>query len=138
MVEFRSLVKVLLVNDAGEVLLLRRSPTDVRRPGQWDMPGGNIDPGEDFLAALVRETQEEAGITIAPADLHHIYGTTKFVDNINITWNFFVTKVQGHPKVTLSFEHDDLQWTSPEKALQKIEYDLHKIVLGYALEHGLL
>jgi 8-oxo-dGTP pyrophosphatase MutT (NUDIX family) len=35
----------------------------------WYLPAGGVQPGEDFLAAAVRETHEEAGIIIEPLGL---------------------------------------------------------------------
>ena len=58
--------KVVLLAPDGETLLLRRSATDTRRPLEWDLAGGMVDEGEDYISAAVRETLEEAGITITP------------------------------------------------------------------------
>lgn len=34
--------------------------------GHWTIPKGEIEPGEDLLAAALREFQEETGISIDP------------------------------------------------------------------------
>jgi 8-oxo-dGTP pyrophosphatase MutT (NUDIX family) len=53
-------VNVVVVNDAGEILLIRRTDN-----GNWALPGGAIDLGESFAQAAVRETLEESGIECA-------------------------------------------------------------------------
>ena len=53
-----------LIDADGRVLLAKRPPG---RPlaGLWEFPGGKVEPGETPEAALVRELDEELGITVA-------------------------------------------------------------------------
>ncbi|GAA4184001.1 NUDIX domain-containing protein [Streptosporangium oxazolinicum] len=51
-------VNVIVTNDAGEILMIRRSDND-----NWAVPGGAIDLGESLPQAAIRETLEETGIT---------------------------------------------------------------------------
>jgi 8-oxo-dGTP pyrophosphatase MutT (NUDIX family) len=37
-----------------------------KRLGIWIQPGGHVDPGEELLAAAVRETAEETGLVATP------------------------------------------------------------------------
>lgn len=46
------------------ILLARRSDDRVFYPGVWDVPGGHCDAGEAPAETLVRELQEELGITV--------------------------------------------------------------------------
>lgn len=55
---------LLLENERGEVLFLRRSGTGYA-DGQWSIPAGHIDPGETLVEACVRETVEEIGVDLA-------------------------------------------------------------------------
>jgi 8-oxo-dGTP pyrophosphatase MutT (NUDIX family) len=59
-----SAVLVALFEEKGEarVLLTRRSTLLRTHRGQVSFPGGRIDPGEDALAAAVREAHEEIGL----------------------------------------------------------------------------
>ncbi|WP_216320139.1 NUDIX hydrolase [Deinococcus aestuarii] len=60
-------VSVLLQDDSGRVLLQRRGDD-----GLWGVPGGSLEPGEDFLTAAHRELLEETGLTcpkLAPLPL---------------------------------------------------------------------
>ena len=47
-------------------LLTRRTPRLNNHAGQYALPGGRLDPGEDALTAARRELHEELGIEAAP------------------------------------------------------------------------
>ena len=49
----------------GSILLIRRDeiPT-IPWPGYWDMPGGAREPGETASVCVIRETEEELGVSI--------------------------------------------------------------------------
>ena len=65
-------VHVLLFNRSGELLLQKRSMKKDTAPGKWDTSvGGHISPGEDDLAAALREMEEELGI--AGCELRYLY-----------------------------------------------------------------
>ena len=51
----------LIRDEVGRVLLQLRTKKDW--PG-WTLPGGHIEPGEDFREAVIREVREETGLTI--------------------------------------------------------------------------
>ena len=71
------MTKVLLVVAAalfdpqGRILLAQR-PEGKAMAGLWEFPGGKLEPGELPEAALVRELNEELGISVNPADLNPI------------------------------------------------------------------
>lgn len=47
-------------------LLTRRALTLRRNAGNYALPGGNFEPGEDAVAAAMRETAEELGVQLGP------------------------------------------------------------------------
>ncbi|AMV72034.1 NUDIX domain-containing protein [Desulfuromonas carbonis] len=58
---------VLVFRPGGELLLQKRSRHKDIQPGKWDTSvGGHLDPGEDYLAAAVREMREELGLRDLP------------------------------------------------------------------------
>jgi 8-oxo-dGTP pyrophosphatase MutT (NUDIX family) len=61
----RPAARILLVDDAGRVLLFRFTPEDGRAPF-WCTPGGAVDPGESYEEAARRELFEETGIVADP------------------------------------------------------------------------
>lgn len=58
---------VLCVTPTGLALFLLRSPTGSDHGGEWCIPGGGIEDGEDAETAALRELEEETG---------HILGTS--------------------------------------------------------------
>lgn len=57
-------VHVLVFNTAGALLLQKRSINKDVAPGRWDTSvGGHVDHGEELGAAVLREMQEELGVS---------------------------------------------------------------------------
>ena len=47
-------------------VLTRRASKLRKHPGQWALPGGRLDPGEDPITAALRELHEEVGLEVGP------------------------------------------------------------------------
>ncbi|MFB8137421.1 phosphotransferase [Streptomyces mirabilis] len=57
-------------SETGPEVLLSRRAGEVYATGLWHLPSGHLDgPEEDVVTALVRETREETGVLVAPADV---------------------------------------------------------------------
>jgi isopentenyldiphosphate isomerase len=59
----RRIVRLMLENKKGQILLQKRSETETVYPGRWDNSvAGHVDFGETNEQALMRESLEELGI----------------------------------------------------------------------------
>jgi len=67
-------VAAVIINAAGQVLLQRRSDN-----GQWGLPGGIMEPGEEPAETLVREIREETALEVVPERIVGVYGGPEFV-----------------------------------------------------------
>jgi 8-oxo-dGTP pyrophosphatase MutT (NUDIX family) len=59
-------VHLLLVRDEHVVLTQRRGGYG---HGRWHLPSGKAEVGESIEDAVIREANEEVGVTVAPADV---------------------------------------------------------------------
>ena len=106
--------------------------------GHWDFVKGHIGDnikGEKAEDAVVREAEEEAGITdlkFVGGFKHKIqYFLRKKGETYLKTVTFFLAETKKK-RVTLSFEHTDYKWLEYEDALKQITYDNAKQVLKKA------
>lgn len=105
-------VGAFLVNDKGEVLLVKRSQNAKNEKGTWEAPGGAVEFDETLENAIRREMKEELGIDIEileqwiaqdhiiPEDRQHWVPTT------------FLAKVAAGqmPKIMEPHKHDEIGW----------------------------
>jgi ADP-ribose pyrophosphatase YjhB (NUDIX family) len=104
-------VNVVVVNEAGDVLMIRRSDND-----NWAVPGGAIDLGESMVQAAVRETREETGIECEITGLVGIYTDPKHVilytsnGEARQEFSILLTGVPTGGQPTPSSESSEVRW----------------------------
>lgn len=135
--------KTIVFNEAGELLVLRRSADDTHRPGGSDFPGGKVEEGEDIFEGAVREIAEEVDLQFVPTDLQLIFATTKagyntdYKTDINIVWLGFVTKLSKDQSVVLSHEHQSFGWLTLDDAITDCDGSTQKSFLEAVRDHDL-
>ncbi len=138
MIETDVIEKAIVVNKKEQILLLRRSKTDTRRPLQWDLPGGGHQEGESLEDGVLREVLEESGLKVSR--LRPIYTKTEmrnWDDNTRNALFIFYTARSSTDEVELSFEHDKYRWVDIKEAINLISYYLHKELLQYIVNNKL-
>ena len=100
-------------NDEGLVLSVRRGPS-MDNAGKWEFPGGKTRPGEDHEECIIREINEELGLSIIIAGsldpVEFDYGD-KYVRLIP----FICETLASKPVLT---EHDEYRWLRPAEVLK--------------------
>lgn len=105
----------LILEKEHNILLLRRYQTGYE-DGNYCLPGGHVDPGEEIKQAMVREAQEEIGVTIKKEDLKlvHILNrkleTGEYLDFI-----FQTDQWEGMPTLLEPDKSDNLIWSKKEE-----------------------
>ncbi len=103
-------VKVVIRDQSGRILLLKRSLSSKGSPGKWEFPGGKAELGEKFDEALLREVSEETGLTIR---LTHVAGAAEHELPIRKIAYIIMEGRLESGEVRLSSEHDDYTWITP-------------------------
>jgi 8-oxo-dGTP pyrophosphatase MutT (NUDIX family) len=113
---YASIVDVhVILRRRGRVLLLRRTG-DVYASGQLCLPSGHLELGESILQAAVRETAEETGIALDPAELRHvlsIHQRTPETGHARIGFAFEPRQWNGEPVNAEPHKHSGLVWADP-------------------------
>jgi 8-oxo-dGTP pyrophosphatase MutT (NUDIX family) len=122
----RVVVKTLIFNEDGMLLVLVRSDDDPIRPEEHDFAGGRVEPHEALGQAAVREIHEETGLEIEAAELEVAAAESTIRKTpegkpVNIVKIFFVAKVVS-PHVVLSHEHQAHDWMTMEGAIERMRY----------------
>lgn len=100
-------VRVLLTDEDGKILILKRSTESKTNPGKWELPGGKVDQGESFDKALIREVYEETKLKIT---LDNVVGASQqnlpLIRAVHIIMSGKI--LEG--ELNLSSEHEGYAW----------------------------
>jgi 8-oxo-dGTP diphosphatase len=105
----------LVRNAEGAYLLLQRPKDKPHFPGQWELPGGKMDPGETIEQAVCREVWEEAGLKIVPEALA---GAVDFPIKYFRAIMLVLEAGCESDQVRLSKEHQTYRWVCPDEVLK--------------------
>ena len=99
-----------LVDSDGRVLIAQR-PDGKQLAGHWEFPGGKVEDGETPETALIRELQEELGITVKQACLAPFVFASHTYESFHLLMPLFlIRRWEGEPEAR---EHKALKWVRP-------------------------
>lgn len=114
--EYRVACYGLIENDAGQYLLIKRSPDSGHFAGKWQIPGGKPDPGESADQTLRREVKEETGLDV---NVLGLAGCTEFVlEEFRVAMLVFRCHCPGG-EIALSDEHVAAEWVGEDDLLKR-------------------
>ncbi len=115
--------KVLLINRGNEPF-----------KGKWAVPGGFVDMDEELEDAVVRELEEETGLTGIALKQMHTFGTVgRDPRGRQITVVFMGMISDGQNKIKAGDDAAEAQWFDIDKLPENMAFD-HDKVVEYAIE----
>lgn len=103
-------VAAALVDSDGRVLIAQR-PEGKQLAGLWEFPGGKVEPGETPEIALIRELEEELGITVKQACLAPFVFASHTYESFHLLMPLYlIRRWEGEPEAK---EHTAIKWVRP-------------------------
>jgi 8-oxo-dGTP diphosphatase len=101
-----------LVDADGRVLICQR-PEGKAMAGLWEFPGGKVEPGETLEACLIRELDEELGITVTTSCLAPFVFASHAYESFHLLMPLFL--IRRWEGVVVNREHKAMVWVKPNQ-----------------------
>ena len=100
--------KAIVLSPDSELLVMQMNPST------WELPGGRMGAYEEPLVGLKREVREETGLSVEVHEPVHTAAWRNDVGRGRFSVVYYCET--DRTTVTLSHEHCDYAWVSPETA----------------------
>jgi 8-oxo-dGTP diphosphatase len=108
-----TLVVACALVDADKRVLLAQRPPGKSLAGLWEFPGGQMEPGERPETTLIRELQEEIGITVAEPCLAPLTFASHTYESFHLLMPLYICRRwEGQ---AIAREGQTLAWVRPQK-----------------------
>jgi mutator protein MutT len=127
-------VKGMVEDEQGRVLLMKEDVRNHSIPTTeyWDFPGGRMNEGETVTQTLMREIEEETGIT----KVHNPKFVTAVISNheiklkngeiVGLVLMVYEVIIDPKTKIKLSHEHLDYEWVGRAEAKKRLSHKYPK------------
>jgi ADP-ribose pyrophosphatase YjhB (NUDIX family) len=118
-------VKIFLKNQDNKYLLMRRSPEKYPGvKGEWDIPGGRINPGSLLIENLRREVKEETQLEII-SEPKLIYAQDIIPnEEKHVVRLSYIGETRGEPILDIS-ENVEYKWLSLDELKEWKNVDIY-------------
>ena len=103
-------VVAAIIKKGDTILATQRGYGDLK--DGWEFPGGKIEPGEAYDAALIREIKEELVVDIVVSE-HVITIDYKGYEKFDLTMHCYLCSLANDSNITL-VEHEAAKWLSKD------------------------
>ena len=114
----------VFLHRGNDYLFLHRGPNKRVDADKLNGIGGRLEPGENYLAAAIRETEEETGFKVSPKDMQ-LAGVVKTEGGYDEDWVmcFFRAEVSSKKIPRPKKQDGELIWINKNEVLDN-EYEL--------------
>ncbi len=127
------------IHCGDEYLFVLRDKSKKIDPGRLNSIGGKVEPGENYLDSVIRETEEEIGINVTPEQVQFL-GVVRLEGGYEEDWVmcFFKTEIQTkYIKHGVKTSEGEFLWIHKDKVLNSgyelvddLYYSFEDIVSG--------
>lgn len=121
----RYVVVNAIVEHKGKILLIKRGIDPGY--GKWALPGGFLDWDETIQEGVIREVQEETGLSVEVKEMLGVFDSTKR-NSQKIAFTFIVNVIGQNDVKVQESEVLDFQWVTIESLPEGVAFD-HNVML---------
>ena len=104
-------VRGIIKNKDNKILILKRHPASRTDSCKWELPGGKVEPGEDFDKAIIREIKEETNLDCEIESFFEaVENETTHMRTVQLIMN--LKDINGD--VEISDEHVEWMWADTD------------------------
>ena len=107
-------ISIAIVKDSNEQFLIALRPSEVHQGGKWEFPGGKVEANESPAEAMLRELDEEVGLTATEYQLFEKLFFDYGDKQLNLHF-YLVTQFTGQAE---SKEGQPIMWVGKKKLQQ--------------------